>query len=80
MRPSLTEFQEPEDGEEEQQRTYVSGHNRLYFRSDSCVPRWPQEMEVDSEDEQDPAWLREKTATVGHWHTNAHMPSYTRKH
>ncbi|XP_046873302.1 polycomb protein suz12-B-like isoform X4 [Hypomesus transpacificus] len=63
VRPSLTEFQEPEDGEEEQQRTYVSGHNRLYFRSDSCVPRWPQEMEVDSEDEQDPAWLREKTAT-----------------
>ncbi|KAL4647993.1 polycomb protein suz12-B-like isoform X2 [Arapaima gigas] len=62
-KPSLSEFLEPEDGELEQQRTYVSGHNRLYFHSDSCLPLRPQEMEVDSEDEQDPEWLREKTLT-----------------
>ncbi|XP_051996143.1 polycomb protein suz12-A isoform X2 [Xyrauchen texanus] len=61
-KPSLSEFLEPEDGEQEQQRTYISGHNRLYFHSDSCVPLRPQEMEVDSEDERDPDWLREKTA------------------
>lgn len=61
-KPSLSEFLESEDGEQEQQRTYISGHNRLYFHSDSCVPLRPQEMEVDSEDERDPEWLREKTA------------------
>uniref|UniRef100_A0A8C2CAE2 SUZ12 polycomb repressive complex 2 subunit a n=1 Tax=Cyprinus carpio TaxID=7962 RepID=A0A8C2CAE2_CYPCA len=60
-KPSLSEFLELEDGEQEQQRTYISGHNRLYFHSDSCVPLRPQEMDVDSEDERDPAWLREKT-------------------
>nr|XP_057904422.1 polycomb protein suz12-B-like isoform X2 [Doryrhamphus excisus] len=59
---SLSEFLESEDGEREQQRTYISGHNRLYFHSDSCVPLRPQEMEVDSEDERDPDWLKEKTA------------------
>ncbi|KAK7144606.1 hypothetical protein R3I94_010888 [Phoxinus phoxinus] len=62
-KPSLSEFLESEDGEPEQQRTYVSGHNRLYFHSDSCMPLRPQEMEVDSEDERDPDWLREKTTT-----------------
>ncbi|KAK7167908.1 hypothetical protein R3I94_002086 [Phoxinus phoxinus] len=61
-KPSLSEFLEPEDGEQEQPRTCISGHNRLYFHSDSCVPLRPQEMEVDSEDERDPEWLREKTA------------------
>uniref|UniRef100_A0A8C9VKH8 SUZ12 polycomb repressive complex 2 subunit b n=1 Tax=Scleropages formosus TaxID=113540 RepID=A0A8C9VKH8_SCLFO len=62
-KPSLSEFLEPEDGELEQQRTYMSGHNRLYFHSDSCLPLRPQEMEVDSEDERDPEWLQEKTVT-----------------
>uniref|UniRef100_A0A674MGQ8 SUZ12 polycomb repressive complex 2 subunit b n=1 Tax=Takifugu rubripes TaxID=31033 RepID=A0A674MGQ8_TAKRU len=62
-KPSLSEFLETEDGELEQQRTYVSGHNRLYFHSDSCMPLRPQEMDLDSEDERDPEWLREKTAT-----------------
>lgn len=62
-KPSLSEFLESEDGEPEQQRTYVSGHNRLYFHSDSCMPLRPQEMDEDSEDERDPEWLREKTST-----------------
>lgn len=60
----LSEFLESEDGEREQQRTYISGHNRLYFHSDSCVPLRPQEMDVDSEDERDPDWLKEKTSKV----------------
>ncbi|XP_019950269.2 polycomb protein suz12-B-like [Paralichthys olivaceus] len=60
-KPSLSEFLESEDGDQEQQRTHISGHNRLYFHSDSCVPLRPQEMEVDSEDERDPDWLKEKT-------------------
>lgn len=61
---SLSEFLESEDGEREQQRTHISGHNRLYFHSDSCVPLRPQEMDVDSEDERDPDWLKEKTSKV----------------
>uniref|UniRef100_A0A4W4ENP0 Polycomb protein VEFS-Box domain-containing protein n=1 Tax=Electrophorus electricus TaxID=8005 RepID=A0A4W4ENP0_ELEEL len=60
-KPCLSEILESEDDHLEQQRTYVSGHNRLYFHSDSCVPLRPQEMDVDSEDERDPEWLREKT-------------------
>ncbi|KAM5125936.1 polycomb protein SUZ12 [Mantella aurantiaca] len=60
---SMSEFNESEDGEVEQQRTYSSGHNRLYFHSDTCLPLRPQEMEEDSEDEKDPEWLREKTIT-----------------
>ncbi|XP_019745326.1 polycomb protein suz12-B-like isoform X2 [Hippocampus comes] len=61
-KPSLSEFLECEDGERQRLRSYVGGLNRLYFRSDSCVPRPPQEMDVDSEDERDPDWLKEKTA------------------
>ncbi|KAF3699749.1 Polycomb protein suz12 Suppressor of zeste 12 protein -like protein [Channa argus] len=61
MKPSLSEFLESEEGDRELQRTYISGHNRLYFHSDSCLPLRPQEMEVDSEDERDPDWLKEKT-------------------
>ncbi|XP_049599952.1 polycomb protein suz12-B [Syngnathus scovelli] len=60
-KPSLSEFLECEDGERRRLGSHVSGHNRLYFRSDSCVPRAPQEMDVDSEDERDPDWLKEKT-------------------
>ncbi|XP_068605489.1 polycomb protein suz12-B-like [Brachionichthys hirsutus] len=61
-RASLSEFLESEDGDREQQRTRSRGHARLYFQSDSCMPLRPQEMEVDSEDEGDPDWLKEKTA------------------
>lgn len=65
MKPSLSEFLESEDGDREQhQRTHISGHNRLYFHSDSCVPLRPQEMDEDSEDERDPDWLKEKTMKV----------------
>ncbi|XP_037834754.1 polycomb protein suz12-like isoform X2 [Kryptolebias marmoratus] len=61
-KPSLSEFLELEDGDREQHpRTYTSGHNRLYFHSDCCLPMRAQEMEEDSEDERDPDWLREKT-------------------
>uniref|UniRef100_A0A8C5EM96 Polycomb protein suz12-B-like n=1 Tax=Gouania willdenowi TaxID=441366 RepID=A0A8C5EM96_GOUWI len=60
-KPSLSEFLELEDSEREQQRTYISGHNRLYFHSDCCRPLRPQEMEEDSEDERFPDWLKEKT-------------------
>lgn len=71
-KPSLSEFLESEDGDREAQRTYISGHNRLYFHSDSCLPLRPQEMEVDSEDERDPDWLQEKTVKVSWSQTSKH--------
>lgn len=71
-KPSLSEFLESEDGDREAQRTYISGHNRLYFHSDSCLPLRPQEMEVDSEDERDPDWLKEKTVKVSLSQTSEH--------
>ncbi|XP_055008769.1 polycomb protein suz12-like isoform X2 [Boleophthalmus pectinirostris] len=61
LKPSLSEFLESEDGERDQTRTYISGHNRLYFHSDCCMPLRAQEMDRDSEDERDPDWLKEKT-------------------
>lgn len=61
LKPSLSEFLESEDGERDQTRTYISGHNRLYFHSDCCLPLRAQEMDRDSEDERDPDWLKEKT-------------------
>ncbi|XP_062841170.1 polycomb protein suz12-A [Trichomycterus rosablanca] len=60
-KPSLSEFLECDEVPLEQGRPLVSGHNRLYFHSDSCVPLRPHEMAEDSEDEKDPEWLREKT-------------------
>lgn len=61
QKASVSEFLESEDGEVQQQQMYSSGHNCLYFHSDSLRS---QEMEVDGEDEKDPEWLREKTITV----------------
>ncbi|XP_060757290.1 polycomb protein suz12-A [Neoarius graeffei] len=60
-KPSLSEFLECDEVPLEQRRPLVSGHNRLYFHSDSCMPLRPHEMDEDSEDEKDPEWLREKT-------------------
>jgi len=36
----------------------------LYFHSLTCQPVRPCEIDVDSEDENDPAWLRQKTQRV----------------
>lgn len=60
QKASVSEFLESEDGEVQQQQMYSSGHNCLYFHSDSLRS---QEMEVDGEDEKDPEWLRDKNIT-----------------
>ncbi|CAG2101578.1 unnamed protein product [Medioppia subpectinata] len=58
---SLSEFDEPDDEDGTNGRTYISGHNRLYYHTNSCLPIRPQEMEYDSEAENDPKWMKEKT-------------------
>ncbi|KAL8584925.1 hypothetical protein ACOMHN_043562 [Nucella lapillus] len=61
--PSLTEFLEPEtDGTINRQ--IIQGHNRLYFHSVTCQPMRPQEIDLDSEDENSPPWLYLKTVMM----------------
>lgn len=65
-RASLSEFLHELDDTDgyDGQRPYVTGHNRLYHHTSTCLPIYPREMDVDSEDESDPIWLRKKTATM----------------
>ncbi|KAI8483379.1 Polycomb protein suz12 [Branchiostoma belcheri] len=59
--PSLSEFLEGEDLELDWTRPFTSGHNRLYFHSGTCLPLRPQEIDNDSEEENDPIWLKQRT-------------------
>lgn len=58
---NLLEFQEADDGELDQQRQYISGHNRIYYHSETCIPIMPKELDYDSEGEPDPKWLQRTT-------------------
>lgn len=57
--PHLSEFMDTQEAES--QRPYITGHNRLYHHTTTCLPIYPKEMEIDSEDETDPRWLQKKT-------------------
>ncbi|XP_022918148.1 polycomb protein Su(z)12 [Onthophagus taurus] len=61
QKPSLSEFLELDDCEYDGQRPFITGHNRLYHHTTTCLPIYPKEMDVDSEGENDPEWLRAKT-------------------
>ncbi|KAH9365620.1 hypothetical protein HPB48_005782 [Haemaphysalis longicornis] len=58
---SLSEFLEQDEPDIDQPRPYMSGHNRLYYHTETCLPVRPQEIDRDSESEDDPEWLRIKT-------------------
>ncbi|KAI4471537.1 polycomb group protein [Holotrichia oblita] len=60
-KPSLSEFLELDDCEYDGQRPFITGHNRLYHHTTTCLPIYPKEMDIDSEGENDPEWLRTKT-------------------
>lgn len=60
-KPSLSEFLELDDCEYDGQRPFITGHSRLYHHTTTCLPIYPKEMDVDSEGENDPEWLRSKT-------------------
>ncbi|XP_043465594.1 polycomb protein suz12-B [Leptopilina heterotoma] len=60
-KPSLSEFLELDENEFESQRSYITGHNRLYHHTVTCLPIYPKEMDIDSEGENDPKWLQTKT-------------------
>lgn len=61
QKPSLSEFLELDDCEYDGQRPFITGHNRLYHHTTTCLPIYPKEMDIDSEGENDPEWLRSKT-------------------
>lgn len=54
---------DPEDDEIDT-RPLVIGHDRLYYHTSTCTPIRPQDMDFDSEDENDPQWMRSKTQQV----------------
>ncbi|XP_029845794.2 polycomb protein suz12 isoform X2 [Ixodes scapularis] len=58
---SLSEFMEQDEVDIDLPRPYISGHNRLYYHTETCLPIRPQEIDRDSESEDDPDWLRIKT-------------------
>ncbi|GBP54281.1 Polycomb protein Su(z)12 [Eumeta japonica] len=61
-RHSLDEFLELDDNELiDAQRPYLTGHNRLYHHTITCLPVYPNELDIDSEGETDPLWLQQKT-------------------
>jgi len=67
---SLSEFLELENddhgGPYENQRPFVSGHNRLYHYSTTCLPIPPHAIlhGDDEEDQTDPEWLKIKTSKM----------------
>ncbi|KAL4239950.1 Polycomb protein suz12 [Mactra antiquata] len=60
---SLLEFYEPEK-ENQVCRQIIQGHNRLYYRTMTCMPLKPQEINQDSEDESTPEWLCQKSVNL----------------
>jgi len=61
---SLQEFFDSESKNANQNRSYMIGHNRLYHHTTTCLPIHPREIDVDSEGEPDPEWLRVKTCMI----------------
>ncbi|XP_041986801.1 polycomb protein suz12-B [Aricia agestis] len=62
VRHSLAEFLELDDADTgDAQRPYLTGHNRLYHHTITCLPVYPNELDIDSESETDPLWLQQKT-------------------
>ncbi|XP_030373235.1 polycomb protein Su(z)12 isoform X2 [Scaptodrosophila lebanonensis] len=57
----LDEFLELDEDDITNQRSYITGHNRLYHHTETCLPVHPKELDIDSEGESDPLWLRQKT-------------------
>lgn len=58
---SMSEFLELDENEFDSQRPYITGHNRLYHHTMTCLPVLPKELDIDSEGESDPNWLKYKT-------------------
>ncbi|XP_055847562.1 polycomb protein Su(z)12-like isoform X1 [Episyrphus balteatus] len=60
----LDEFLVLDEDDLTNQRPYIAGHNRLYHHTETCLPVHPKELDIDSEGESDPLWLRQKTVQM----------------
>lgn len=60
----LDEFLVLDEDDLTNQRPYITGHNRLYHHTETCLPVHPKELDIDSEGEFDPLWLRQKTVQM----------------
>lgn len=58
---SLVEFVVLDESEMKAQRPHITGHTRQYHHTMTCLPILPKELDNDTEDESDPAWLQHKT-------------------
>lgn len=60
---SMSEFLNDlaDDVDTDGHRPVVSGHNRLYHHTITCLPVLPKEMDADCDDQKDPKWLQTKT-------------------
>lgn len=63
-KPALTEFLEIDENECNAHRPIMAGHNRTYYHITTYTPIMPKEFDVDSEDENDPTWLQNKTINM----------------
>ncbi|GBP01846.1 Polycomb protein Su(z)12 [Eumeta japonica] len=55
----LDEFMVLDEDDLSNQRPYITGHNRLYHHTETRLPVHPKELDIDSEGESDPLWLRQ---------------------
>lgn len=61
---TLSEFAEIDENEGNAHRPIIMGHNRTYYHIMTYTPIMPKELNDDSEDENDPAWLQNKTINM----------------
>lgn len=55
---------DPDDDDLDYLNPIIMGHDRLYYHTNTCLPIRPQDMDIDSEEENDPEWMRTKTQLV----------------
>lgn len=55
---------DPDDDDMDYIHPLVMGHDRLYYHTNTCAPIRPQDMDIDSEEENDPEWMKTKTQLV----------------
>lgn len=63
-RPRRFSLQEFLNEKDDNDGVDISGHNRMYHHTSTCLPIYPKEMDVDSENESDPKWLQKKTTMM----------------
>ena len=54
----------PNSAMSEYHRSYTTGHRRLYYRGITCLPAPSVDHVGDSDDENDPDWLKKKTCLM----------------